>query len=182
MGEIDRKKVSGRPQSVIKGIKKKHQLQNKSKVASTTEKSQNLLVVRCLCLLSISFRILQRKRYPRRKGSYGNRKWALLIHIYRLILFMCHNRLRHCMKTVFLFTGQIKADGDDWWRNLCIFQRKHVAYWSKTSPAPQTQTSFSPAPLGSWRRTAATRHKRSACLYSSEHPPASKLSAAHIYV
>lgn len=50
-------------------------------MASRAEKSQNLLVVCCLCLLSNSFCLGRRKRYPCRKCSYGNRKRALLIRI-----------------------------------------------------------------------------------------------------
>lgn len=50
-------------------------------MASRAEKSQNLLVVCCHCLLSNSFCLGRRKRYPCRKCSYGNRKRALLIRI-----------------------------------------------------------------------------------------------------
>lgn len=42
------------------------------------------------------------------------------------------------------------------------------------SPAPQTQTSFSPVPPGSWRRTAERRRKKPAGLCSSGNLPASR--------
>lgn len=158
-------------------------------MASTAEKSKNLLVVCCLCLLSNSFHLGRRKQYPHRKCSYSNRKRASMIRINKTDLSPSKEclcvRCSHVVATAYvtLFLVCLKSDAD-YWRppNLCIFPKKRAQYKSALSPAPQIQTFFSPAPLGSWRRTAETHHKRPACLYSSVCQPALKTSTTDVPV
>lgn len=60
---------------------------------------------------------------------------------------------------------------------LCIWEgnKKHFV----NSLAPRTQTSFSLALLGSWRRIEERHHKKSVCLYSSVSQPAGNSTPTH---
>lgn len=96
-------------------------------MASTAEKSPNLLVVCCLCLLSNSFPLGWRKRYPHRKCSYSNRKRASMIRINKTDLSsskacLCV-RCSHMVATAYvpLFLVCLKSDA-----NLCIFPKKRA--------------------------------------------------------